>query len=753
MPATDVTHDLVMQDFDTRHRRGYMYFRDRNGRRPFTIRDAQPIARRQLTMGELTHAEDNPAIKLTILMDRFIKGIGGLLHRIPEDRGKIQSSKKIETYPRGTLRPARELRTTTVSPVDTAPTTNAPSGFAVAPYDTAQDADFETEIWAFIGREPYSLDSGANDNVWTKETAPQANDTYYKNGVPFDKWVIVPGWWGGSDMDDVAMPYAYKARTDTGWTASTLTAGRFKYFVVGKNNAGTDILWGGNHVFDTGFTLDGSHTNSVTTITADSDPSAAVSVGDIIICGVGDDAEQEPMLVTAVSGVSITVIRAYGDTAVTYEGGEKIHVWSPHGIKSSTDPSNGSGSWSSLTTFGEQEYPITGLAVDSDSDSLLVAKTDGLWQQYYETIAGGGRGRLFTRNLTIQFRQQGHATNFQGILSWNGHTLLPLGRGGLLDYNVSTGVIRDISFSRTAPELTALHGPILALTSGTNCVYMALKDNSSELIHLVAGHFIEVDGVTDWAWEFLGEVGAGAAITDIQTGLWYDGTRADHDRVWLGFTESAVSELPRFLPAGEEDTADGYTDDTDCQATLLRLDANLPRIPKHWDEVEVESKNLVAGSRSWAFKFRQDDPSLSFVDMDTVTVSPFQTIPFPDGTSAQMLELQAIPSLGTIGTTPPEIVSVRVTCQVHYDPAKMFPLVLYLADNQHLLNGAEGGRVNDDLAQLNTWNESAADLIVELPGGTTKNVLFMPGTMVVEEVYKEHGRRPEYRVSFMLVEV
>ena len=91
------THDVVMEDFDARHRRGYMYFRGKNGRRPFVIREAQPIAPRQLTMGELTHAEDNPAIKLTIFMDFWGKGIGGLNWRHPEDRGKLQSAKKIET--------------------------------------------------------------------------------------------------------------------------------------------------------------------------------------------------------------------------------------------------------------------------------------------------------------------------------------------------------------------------------------------------------------------------------------------------------------------------------------------------------------------------------------------------------------------------------------------------------------------------------------------------------------------------------
>jgi hypothetical protein len=555
-------------------------------------------------------------------------------------------------------------------------------------------------------------------------------------------------------MDDVAMPYIYKARTDTGWTASTLTAGRFKYFAVTNNNANTKTLWGANHVFDTGLTLSGAHNNSTATITANADPVGTIAVGDIIICGVGDDAEQEPMLVTAVTNPDLTVIRAYGDAAVTYEGGEKIHLYQPHVIKSSPDPTNGSGSWASATKIGEQEYPITGLAVDEDTDTLLIAKTDGLWQQYYESLREGGR--LFLRNLTIQFRGQGHSTNFQGIHSWNGHTLLPLGHGGMLDYNVGSGTIDDISFHVTMPELTELHGKVLAITSGPRCIYIALKDNSSQIIHLMAGHYLSVDGFTGWSWEMLGQVGAGAAITDIQTGLWYDSTRDDHSRVWFGFSESSVSELPRFIPTGmvDDDTADGYTDDTDCEAVFLRYDGNLPRIPKHWDEIEIESKNLTGSAGYWNLKYRSDDPTATFVAWDAVNLSPLQVVKFPAGLNGKMIEIQALPVLAAIGTAPPEIVSVRLTSQVHYDPAKVFPMSLYLADNQHLLNGAEGGRSKGDLAQLNTWNESSADLTLYTPDRAAgRQVLFMPGTLAVEEVYKEHGRRPEYRVTFQLVEV
>jgi len=319
-----------------------------------------------------------------------------------------------------------------------------PSGFATAPRDTSSSLTGgfeETELWAFIGGFTYS---GGDDN-WVRGTRPQ-NSINYRNGTNYDKWVVAPGWWDGTDMDDIAMPYIYKEPTVAAWVASTKVEGRFKYFAVTKNNAGNDVLWGGNNVTDTGKTIDGAHNSSTTTITANADISADVSVNDIIVCGVGADAEQEAMLVTAVSTAAMTVIRAYGDGAVIYEGGEKIHVLYPHGIRSSSDPTN-SGSWSSITTIGQKESPIVGLAVEEDSDTLLIAKTDGLWQQYYEALEDGGR--LFIRNLTIDFRGSGHPGNFRGIHTWNKMVYLPMGRGGLLEYNVQSGQARDISFTLT----------------------------------------------------------------------------------------------------------------------------------------------------------------------------------------------------------------------------------------------------------------------------------------------------------------
>ena len=146
-----------------------------------------------------------------------------------------------------------------------------------------------------------------------------------------------------------------------------------------------------------------------------------------------------------------------------------------------------------------------------------------------------------------------------------------------------------------------------------------------------------------------------------------------------------------------------------------------------------------------------NDPT--WVSWDTVSVSPFQPIKFPPGTSGKLLEIRARPAMTSAGTTPPEIITLRVTCQLHPAPTKIYPIDLYLADNQMLLSGAEGGRVRRDLSQMETWNGGASDLTLTTPDKESRQVIFLPGSMQKQESFKEHGRRPEYHVRFLLAEV
>ena len=749
MPKSGVTHDLVIEDHDTRHRRGFMYARARGGRRPFDSREAQPVAPRQLTMGELTHAEDPPTISLTLFMDTWIKGIGGKDWRTTEDRGKLADSTNIETYPHGTLRPGRDITATTVSANHPGAGYGA-SGFAVATNDaTPGTAGIENELWAFVESRVFY----GGDNNWTSSSTPLDVDVLYKNGVRFGKWVVAPGWNSFTDVVDSPMPYIYKDPTTATWTSSTELEGRFKFFAVARNNAGQEILWGGHNIADTNINVNGTHNDSTTTLNTTADPRSAISVGDLILCGNpsnGAAQSQEIMLVTATGASSLTVVRGYGVAAQAYSGtATNIYLYQPHVIRSSADPSN-SGSWSSATAIGDQNAPITGLLVDEDTDTLLIAKTDGLWQQYYEPLEDGGR--LFLRNLTIQFRDQNHPNNFLGLYSWNKRVLLPLGGGGLMEYSVSSGEARDISFRLTADELTELHGRVLAITSNSETVYIALKDASVETIYILAGNLVTVEGNTDWSWAKVTEISAATdqTFTDNRTTLWYDSVFDDHSRVWLGYTESGASATPKFLPVRTGDKSDTYT--TSGEAVLLRYDASLPRISKHFSRMEVESKNLGAGGRQWTFSYRLDGET-TYTAWNAVTVSPLQTLEFPTGVSGKIIQIKAEPSQTSASATPPELVSIRLISQIHPDPTKVYPVSLYLADHQSLLNGAEGGRVKGDLAQLETWNAGASDVTLHTPDGESKSVIFMPGSMTKQESYKETGRRSEFRVNFLLAEV
>ena len=751
MPTASVTHDIVLEDYDSRHKRGFMYARNaRTGRRPFDTREAQPIAPRQLTMGELTQSEDPPTIALTWFMDSWIKGIGGTDWRNAKDRGKLADSTRIETYPHGNLRPGRDLTATTVSANHPGAGYGA-SGFATATNDaTPGTAGIENEIWCFVESHVFS----GGDNNWTSSSTPLDVDVVYKNGVAFDKWVVAPGWNSFTDVVDAPMPYLYKDRNTATWTSSTELEGRFKFFAVARNNAGQEVLWGGHNITDIDINVNGTHNDSTTPLNTTADPRSAVSVGDLILCGNPSNggASQEIMLVTATGASSLTVVRGYGVAAQSYSGtATNIYLYQPHVIRSSADPSN-SGSWSSATAVGDQDSPITGLIVDEDSDSLLIAKTNGLWQQYYEPVEDGGR--LFLRNLTLQFRGQNHPNNFLGIYSWNKLVFLPMGHGGMLAYSVAQGVATDISFRLSAEERTELHGRVLAMTGTPDTLYVALKDTSVETIYVLAGNMVTIDGVTDWSWAKVSEVSAAddESFNDNRTTLWYDSVLNDHERVWLGYTESGASATPKFLPVGDNDKSNAYADDTDAEAVLLRYDGNLPRVEKHFSSMEVESKNLGVNGRQWAFSYRLDGET-TWTSWDSVSVSPFQTIDFPAGTSGKVIEVKAAPAQTSATSTPPEIISIRMTSQVPPDPTKIYPVTLYLADNQSLLSGAEGGRVKGDLNQLETWNASAADINFYTPDGANRAVIFLPGSMQKQESFKEAGRRSEYHVSFLLAEV
>ena len=743
MPRAGITHDITIRSYDRTTHRGFMLTRDKNGTRAFRRRDAQTIRPRILSMGELTHAELPPELELTWFQEDWSLGIGGITDRL--DPKKLSIAHKIDTSIPGVLRSAREATLTAIQSGET-PDSYRPSGFAVVPMTTAA-ATINFDLWMFLGRDVYQWSTASDD--WSRETEPLAADVYYKNALIFGTYAIAPGGYAGSDVTDCAAPYIYKNATDTNWTSSTITAGRFRYMAVGRNSSGDEVLWGGNHIFKTARTAGEAVDNSETTITLSGSASGHIAVNDIILMSNITEG-QETMLVTGVSGSDITVVRGYGSSAITHDSGAIISLYQPHVIKSSADASN-TGSWSTAVTIGTDDAPITGLVFDRDTDTLLITKTDGLY-----SYTSDGQ----VRNLATLFRQFGHSQNFVGAYPWNGHIFLPVGSGGLLDFDYASGTIKDISLSVVAPEQTDLHGKVVAMHGDPTSLFVLLKAAATTHYYVLQGQEVSHEGVTEFRWHVLAKLGAGGTVYENRTALMVDTSRTGRRRLWIGYEEASVSSMPYFLAFGTvgDDDDDGFTNDTDGYATTTQWDANLPRVFKRYEEIEIQTRNLGAGGRTVKVEYQLDGDG-NWNTLDTIALSPFATVKFPEGTTGKLIELRFTLAMTSVGTTGPEILSFRVKAQLRPDPAKIYEVTVYIADEMQLLNGAIASTARKDLAQVRDWNEAATELILHVPAALQKNrraeheVVFLPGTLQEREVGLENGRHPEMSLSFQLAEV
>ena len=95
-----------------------------------------------------------------------------------------------------------------------------------------------------------------------------------------------------------------------------------------------------------------------------------------------------------------------------------------------------------------------------------------------------------------------------------------------------------------------------------------------------------------------------------------------------------------------------------------------------------------------------------------------------------------------------------MVCAIRPDPTRVYPIIVTLADDQQILNGASESKSKGDLEQIRKWNASPADVTLFTPDEPDgKAVLFMPGSLRVKQSSHESGRRPSYEVSFLLAEV
>jgi hypothetical protein len=710
MPKAGITHDITIEDHDETNRRGFMLARDRRGRRGFSRKDAETIRPRILSMGELTQAELPPELELSWFQEDWALGIGGVNHRL--DPKRIANADFIDASTPGVLKLARALQSTAITSSGT--NTYEPSGFALAQDLTATNA-LDPVLWAFVGRDVYIWNDAVGQKDFDIGTAPQDLDVIYKNGIQFGTNVVAPAWWGGTDGNATPYFYIYKPISGANWVVSTVitTGARMKYMAKGRNASGDEILWGGNNLSDTAINTNvgGVLANDATSIAVHADPRSAIAVNDMIM--IGPTGSQEIMLVTATASGTITVVRGYGTAAVTHsDAAHDIYLYQPHVIRSSTDPTN-SGSWSSATTVGVDDQPITGLVFDEDNDVLFVTKTDGIY-----SVTSDGQ----VRNLTTLFRQAGHPGNFVGVYSWNHHILLPSGYGGLFDFNYENATIEDVSLRLAAPEETALHGVVLAMHGDPVNLFALVKDLTAETVYLLMANRVEFEDKTDFRWHVLAKHAATSdnAILNNQCTIMVDASRTGRRRVWVGVSEdqdTSVNLTPKFVTFGNvlDDAQDNYSA-TDGVVETTLWDANLPRVDKRLESIEIETRNLGTGGRQIKVEYQLNQEGEWYrLPGGTANASPFVTLKFPTGTSAKVLQLRLTLQMTAVDTTSPELLSFRVRAQLRPDPSPIYSVKVYVADQLLLLNGATTSTRTGDLHQLRTWNEGAAEVLLTLP--------------------------------------
>ena len=648
MVTAGVTHDVVIEDVDGSNQRGFMLARQ-NGRRSYSMVDAQTIGPRVATEGEFTQAQFPPEVAQYWYQQDWRAGIGGIYHR--QHPNQLADATMIDTTAEGIIRPAR---TTIVPTVDTNPDNYVPSGFAVV----------GTEVWAFIGRDVYSHNFALN--TWLIGTEPAASDHIYRNGVVFSGQTVVPRW---ARTTDVPQQYIFKADADANWIVSAEVIGAVavtpKYLAVANG-----LLWGGY-----------------------------------------------------------------------FNNTDRVHQ-----ISSTTD-ATAAGSWTGLVAVGGADAEITALV--GLGETLLICKANGVWSYF----SAGSDPTVYIENLTPEYEGRQHPDHFRGAFNWNGHVLLPLGGGGLMD--MVEGRLYDVSMSIVAPRLTYLNGTVVAISGEPTRLYILVRETGQTRYHVLMAEWAEFQDRGDFRWHHVGRQAYVTGTTEYHSSLFCEGVPSGatiHHRTWFGVESTGSDLLPRMIP-DVGDNNDGYSIDTASLAQTTVFDGNTPNVNKTFASVTFEIANLGAGGRQWVVTYRLNEAG-SWLTLGTLnSTGTTQTLTFPSGTTGRTLELRYAPAMTAVGTTAPEIRSVRGVYTIRPDRRRIHEFVFYLADQQRLLSGARGGLPSGDLAQLRTWQGQAAEVNVINPEGDSIPMVFMPGAMGLQEVALERGRRPEYQVTIRLMEV
>ena len=439
------------------------------------------------------------------------------------------------------------------------------------------------------------------------------------------------------------------------------------------------------------------------------------------------------------------------------QGGTSTHV-----IRRSVDGTN-TGSWDAISEVGGPDAAITGLL--ADVDVLLVLKTNGIWSEQPD-------GSF--KNLTPQV--DAHPDNFKGAITWNGHVLLPLGGGGLMELVGNELRPIGLSVEGAGSRETQLHGRVVEMAGNSTELYIMVHESGQSRYHILKGVERDPGGRLGFYWSHIARQAYTTGTDDDRNALFAESVPSGttvHRRLLVGINSSGSNLSPYYIPAST-DVGDVYNPGDDGEAMTVIWDKGMPRVPAHLSTIALETDNLgsgandhyfevlyringIGGARAgngvtgWTYVTGTQSTSRLSTDQPTLT--------FAREITGRLVELLFIFYQGTTTTTTPELHKFTLVAQIRPSSLKTIPLSLTFTDGQMMVNGTEDGRVAASLVQLRTWSEGAAEVVVTLPNTAdltatrTFSCVFLPGYHREETVIQEGGRFPEVVTFDLLAEV
>ena len=436
---------------------GYMLWKDRSGRRTYSVQDASTISPRFLTEEQITQSQLPADIALTFPQTNWRRGIGGIRFEA-KDPDVLADGAQVDVTEQGVLKLARETAASAVKSGDN-PNEYVPSGFAVS----------GTQLWAFIGRDAYSWDF--TDKEWDIQTEPFAAARIYRNGVNFSGNIYAPAWSddagssGSYTADDEPVSYLYKTPTADQWSKVTTAAQTLdgcKYMAIAGQS-----LWGGYWADspDSTINLEGPQFNAVSSGGFDSAAGtltvAHETVGNnrlilVTVASYRAAGSQQPSGVTY-NSISLTKI-AQADAAVsglaismwylvapaTGDNYDAIVSWSPNVDKASVGVMSFTGV--------DQSTPVN----TTDTNTLTTTSTSPNISETY------GTGELIVSGLS--FYHGGGAAADEGTERWDVAQTSFGGTGSTLR---ADGTAQNIGYTITSSVLAQAVTSLFAVTHGS----------------------------------------------------------------------------------------------------------------------------------------------------------------------------------------------------------------------------------------------------------------------------------------------